>query len=436
MHIWRNIRKIPFWIDYYRQDLWMKKKLPCLNQPDVNMEKEKQYQQKRMLKYCQKAYPDFYKYYNLSGKESLEEYPIISKQDMRDHPDIFISKYLKWLNYHTATTGGSTGTPFGFQISANHDPVHQEFLWRLMGYKDGDRILCFTGAALPEENVERNVFYYDLSPTQMPYGGYALSCLYLTEETACHYIEYMERIKPGFMRGYPSVIYRLAQYIEQHQIQLSFSFAGIQLTSESAFEYQIQYIEKVFGAKVFLQYGHTEAAVFAYTYDDSHIYRCSPLYGHVEVLDAEGKHVKEGETGEVVVTSYSNFAMPFIRYRTGDLAEYGGTKGSVVLLNQIWGRTQDIIYKYNKEAVFLTAIVFGLHYKAFSNIVKWKIIQKEYGKVVFQIIKNEQYSLQDEAEIRDSFKAYADIDTEFEYVDHIAVSGRGKSVFLEQCIVS
>lgn len=432
MHIWKNIKKLPFWFDYYRQDLWMRRKLQKLNQKNVDLAKEEEYQQKRMLKYCRKAYPDFYKFYNLKGNEKLEEYPILSKQDMRAHPEIFRSRYHSWISCHSATTGGSTGTPFGFEISANHDPVHQEFLWRLMGYKEGDRILCITGSSVPEKYVDQNIFYYNLSKTQLPYGGYALSCLYLTEETAKYYVEYMEKIRPDFMRGYPSVIYRLAQYIDEHQIKLGFSFLGIELTSESVFEYQIEYIEKVFQTKVFLQYGHTEAAIFAYSYDESHKYRCSPLYGHVEILDQNGKHVKVGETGEVVVTSYSNFAMPFLRYRTGDLAEYGGTKGAVVTLNQVWGRTQDVVYKENGEKIFLTAIIFGLHYKAFSNIKKWKIIQEEYGRVVFRIVKGAYYTKKDEDEIRDNFRIHAGILTKFEYVDDLELTRRGKSVFLEQ----
>ncbi len=62
-----------------------------------------------------------------------------------------------------------------------------------------------------------------------------------------------------------------------------------------------------------MQYGQAEAGMFAYTYDDTHKYKCSPVYGYMEVLDKNGKHVKEGETGEAVVTSFSNYVMPFIR---------------------------------------------------------------------------------------------------------------------------
>ncbi|HBN57463.1 MAG TPA: hypothetical protein DD414_11880, partial [Lachnospiraceae bacterium] len=410
MHILKNLRKIPFWTDYYRQDFWMRRRLIKLNRPDADFVKDEAKQQARMLKYCRRAFPDFYRFYGLDGSEALKQYPLISKHDMRKHPELFRTRYKRWIVSHQATTGGSTGTPFGFEISVNHDPVHQEFLWKQMGYKKGDRILCVNGMSLPESRTSQNIYYARLSDSEFPYGSYALSCLYLTEDTASYYFAFMEKMKPAYLRGYSSAIYRLAQYVRTRGMTLGFVLKGIQLTSETTFEYQIEYIEQVFHTKVYMQYGHTEAAVFAFTYDESHKYRCSPLYGHVEVLDEKGRHVREGETGEVVVTSYSNFAMPFIRYRTGDLAEYGGTKGAVVTLNKVWGRTQDIIYTVSEEPVFLTALIFGLHYHAFTNILKWKLIQKEYGKVIFRIVKGPEYTEKDETELRESFWENAGIE--------------------------
>ncbi len=44
----------------------------------------------------------------------------------------------------------------------------------------------------------------------------------------------------------------------------------------------------------------------------------------IEVLDEAGKPVEPGGIGEVVATSLYNYAMPFIRYATGDFAELGG----------------------------------------------------------------------------------------------------------------
>ncbi len=149
----------------------------------------------------------------------------------------------------------------------------------------------------------------------------------------------------AFIRGYSHAIFRLAQHAERSKHTFDFHLKGIHLTSEKIFDYQIELIKKVFQTKVYMQYGHSEACVFAYTMGKDRRYRCSPLYGHIEVLDSKGQHVRLGETGEAVVTSYSNYTMPFIRYKTGDLVEYGGKDGAVVILNRIEGKLNFLIVR-------------------------------------------------------------------------------------------
>ena len=59
-------------------------------------------------------------------------------------------------------------------------------------------------------------------------------------------------------------------------------------------------------------------------------------------MDECGKQVKENEIGEIVVTGFSHLGTPFIRYKTGDLAVYGGTtEFGEVVLKQLMGRSVD-----------------------------------------------------------------------------------------------
>ena len=297
------------------------------------------------------------------------------------------------------------------------------------GLEPGDVILKINGVQLPEENVKKNIFYQEVSSAQLPYGGSLLSALYLSDETAIYYYQYLEQLQPSFIRGYPYTLYRLAKYAQKYGWQFSFRLKGIQLTSEMIFDYQIEAIEKVFQTKVYMQYGHAEACVFAYTRDEDRKYYCSPLYGHVEVLDKNGKHVKSGEVGEAVVTSYSNYAMPFIRYRTGDMVEYGGNTGGVVILNKVIGRAQNVIYDKHGEDISLVCFVTK---GAYHHILKWRVIQKEYGKVIIKIVKGTDYTKEDEEEFREIYQRQGGIEVEFQYVNDIEPSKNGKAVLLEQ----
>lgn len=52
---------------------------------------------------------------------------------------------------------------------------------------------------------------------------------------------------------------------------------------------------------------------------------------YIEILDAHGQPVAEGEPGEITLTGGFNFCLPLLRYRTGDHgALVGGPSGSVI----------------------------------------------------------------------------------------------------------
>lgn len=414
---------------YYKlKKIQIKHKLHTLLIPSCHHEQELQHQLDKILHYCIKYVP----YYQGKHYQTLTDFPVIGKTDFLARKDQFLSTKIASFPYRTATTGGSTGEPFGFLISPQYDDIHQEFLWRYMGYQDGDKILGMGGLKVSKEDLQKNIYWKKCSDKQLPYAGYRLSSIYLNHNTFPYYYDYINQLQPSFIRGYVSAVYSVAKWMDEQSLTLSYQIKGIELTSESVFEYQIALIEKVFHTKVFLQYGHTEACIFAYSYDSTHKYKCSPFYGYVEVLNEQNEQVREGETGEVVVTSFTNFAQPFIRYRTGDLAEYGGTENGIVTLNKVYGRTQDFVYNGKKEQSLLTAIIFGLHYSAFNHIIRWQIEQFEYGVIQFHIIPSESFTSGDEEEIRKTFREQADIEAQFTYVKELPVTPRGKSKLLIQ----
>lgn len=392
----------------------------------------------RILEYAYDSSPYYKKLldennvYSNTSLKSWDHIPLLTKEIIKKEKDNILtaSKTKSYVGY--STTGGSTGQPLGFYTFGGCDSEHQEFLYKLMGYRDGDKILAMDGSLISEELVNQNIYWTKINKNDIPYGSIALSSLYLNTENIINYIEFINEIKPSIIRGYPSFIDNIAQYIIKEKIHFDFYIKGIEITSESYFDYQIENIKKAFQTKVYIQYGHTEASVFGYSIDDTMMIYCSPFYGYTEVIGQDGNHVKKGEIGEVVVTGFNNYAMPFIRYNTGDLAEYAGEENGIVKLKKIYGRTQDYIYTSDKEKVLLTAIIFGRHYKAFDNIIKWQIIQDTPGEITFKIIKSESFSKKDEKEIFDNFHSIAKVKSKFEYVESLQLTNSGKSKFLVQ----
>lgn len=375
---------------------------------------------------------------NLSNIDSIQKkwnsIPFLDKKIIKSEKDrlLALSAKNEYIGY--MTTGGSTGQPFGFNYYGGHDAIHQEFLYKLMGYIPGDKILALDGTLIPDDRLSRNIYWIEKSHTDLPYGSMALSSHYLNNNTAKAYIDFINEFKPSIIRGYPSFVESIAKLIIEMGANLKFNIKGIQLTSETFNDRQVDLISRAFGAKVYSQYGHAESSVFGYSIDESMAIYCSPFYGYTEVIGENDQHVEQGCIGEIVVTGFNNHALPFIRYRTGDLGLYAGEKDGIVMLKQIYGRTQDIIYTDTFEEIRLTALVFGRHYKAFNNIEKWQIIQNEPGKVLFRIKINPNFSQEDELEISDNFMKIARISTKFEFVDNIPLTARGKSKLLIQNI--
>jgi len=105
-------------------------------------------------------------------------------------------------------------------------------------------------------------------------------------------------------------------------------------------------VEAALGAKAYDVFGTSELGLVAGEGPEQAGLLELPLMAVLEVLDPETlRPVAEGERGELVVTALSRTLMPMVRFRTGDLAVYGGRRdGRVVLPHGVIGRV-DLMVK-------------------------------------------------------------------------------------------
>ena len=353
---------------------------------------------------------------------------IIREQQFNIYSDEIGPNWKVWGN-----TGGSTGEPLKFPRLSNgqwNEPVCQWMTYDYLGgAKYGDIIVSISGVRIPEDRQKKKMFY--TVEGNFPWGRYNFSTLYMIEENLPYYIEQLNKTNASFIRGYSSGVLTIAQYIKRHKCPLGLRLKGIYLTSEAFSEQSRRFISEVFHCPVIGQYGHTEMSVFAYQHKDDPVYECLPLYGYTEVLDYEGQHVNEGETGEIVVTGFNQIGMLFIRYKTGDLATYKGTKRGVVYIDAIQGRTVDFLYDRDGKKVFLTGAIFGGHIKAFNHIAQWQLIQNEKGIVEVAIVKGEGFDDVIEKEVLEFFTGF-NITAKLNYVTTIEKQKNGKQKFLIQ----
>lgn len=239
-------------------------------------------------------------------------------------------------------------------------------------------------------------------------------------------------MRPDILRGHPSFYNDIASYILKENIKLDFKVKGVILTAEICTLKQRLNIEKAFSTMVYFEYGHSEVSLFCYTKDSTYMYRSSPIYGYIEVLNEDGSDTKIGEVGNIVVTGFINQGMPFIRYKTGDLAKIAYRNGGIVHLSELQGRVQAFVITKTKEKVSVNPIIFGLLSQVLMRAKKYQIVQNEIGVIDFYLVKEAEFSKTDEVEIDTIIKNEVDIDVNFIYVKSIAPTKRGKHLFFVQ----
>ncbi len=156
-------------------------------------------------------------------------------------------------------------------------------------------------------------------------------------------LEAVVEFKPRGIAGMSSAIAILADQCAERGVELPLQFiaTGGELLTESL-RRRIQQLR----VPIFDLYGSNELNLIAWQcpagFDAYHV--CGDSH-RIEILGPDNKPAAPGESGEVVATSLLSYAMPFIRYRVGDMAVQGpascqcGAPCSTLL--SIRGRTID-----------------------------------------------------------------------------------------------
>lgn len=373
---------------------------------------------------------------NIQTVNCLSKIPLLTKDIIRKYNNEMLSKSVKNIDLIMRNTGGSTGEPLEFYsdiLAGAIDNAHHRYLYNLMGYKKGDVIASSGGIIISKRRRDKNIYWIKY-PSNTVWGNVGYSALYLTSSNIEYYIKDILVRKPVILRGYPSFWNKIAEYILFNDIKLDFKVKGVNLTAEICSSEQMRNIEKAFSAMVYFEYGHSEISVYCYTHDSSYIYKSSPIYGYVEVIKDNGEPVEINEEGEIIVTSFCNMGMPFIRYKTDDRGIVSDKIGGIIYFSKILGRTQDYVISKDNQKVFLTALIFGQHFKAFKKISKWQLIQNEIGKLTIKIVKLGDFSQEDENEIQTKIQNITNIELNLDYVDELPLTQSGKHMFLIQNI--
>ena len=279
---------------------------------------------------------------DLADPQAFQALPVLERADVRENHERIRSDEATPANVERAVTGGTTGEPL--RVLRDNRANHRTLGWRLhrwwgVGPSENKAVIWRDATTDFWKTLRHEALWW-------PTRNVAMDANHIDARTTAKFLDGWERVRPALLTGYVGAVIELAQFVKQSGRAIPPPKA-VATTSAPITPGQKQFLRDVFGAPAYDHYQCVESPMLAGECahaDGLHVFADSRL---VEILDADGRTVAPGETGNVVITDFRNRVFPLIRYRLGDLARWKeGTCPCGVtfpLLEPVRGRTTDVL---------------------------------------------------------------------------------------------
>jgi phenylacetate-CoA ligase len=289
----------------------------------------------------------------------LVHLPVTTKDDLQQRNDDFLCvPKTKIIDY--ITTSGTLGDPVTFAMTDND-------LDRL-AYNEAISFTCAGGSSADVFQLMTTMDRRFMAGLAYFLGIRMLGASVVRVGNGIPELQWdtIQRIKPNAIIAVPSFILKIIEYAEQQGIDYKSSSIKSAICigeplrkSDLSLNTLGRKIEEKWALKLFSTYASTEMGT---TFTECH----EGKGGHhhpeliiVEFLDDNNNPVKEGELGEVTVTTLGVQGMPLLRFKTGDVCHHFTSPcpcgRNTMRLGPVVGRKNQMI-KYKGTTLFPPAL--------------------------------------------------------------------------------
>ena len=264
--------------------------------------------------------------------------PIVERVEMAANATDFQSPEMDAHDFKPGETSGSTGKPLAYRKSVIGnfasigvaDRAFRKFGFDMAGSFADIRVLLLTKAAQARKrrwNASEQSGIQHVFDIRRP----------VEEQWA-----WLLQVAPDYLMSYPSNLDALCRFAGNHSDppRLKACIGSAEILTDAI----RARIASAFGVETLSLYGLRELGHVASGCPQSRQLHIAADVTMLEVIRDDGETAREGEIGQVVATSFYNYAMPFIRYATGDYAEVGepcGCGWTLPTLKRIVGRRRN-----------------------------------------------------------------------------------------------
>lgn len=373
---------------------------------------------------------------NEKGQIHLENFhslPFLDKETIRKHYTKLQSNDLHTRKWYENTSGGSTGE------TARFIQDREYFSWNQAIKALYDE---WSGRSLIDKQIRLWASEQDLMQGRESVRTHVgrwlrnerwFQSLRMTSEKMRNYIEEINQFQPVQILAYTESLYELARFIERENLPV-YSPKSIMTSAGTLYPHMRETMERVFRTRVFNRYGSTEVGDIACECNQHRGLHVSAMTHYLEIIKPDGTLTIPGEVGEIVVTLLVNHAMPFIRYRIGDMGAWSTEScqcgRGLPLLREVNGRVTDIFVDKRGRLIDGRVFLFILDPKPF--IQKFQVIQERIDLLRILIVPTNlgiDPALIFEQEwkaIRHSIQKVMECTVQFEFCEEILPTPSGK----------
>lgn len=361
---------------------------------------------------------------DIKSQEDLHKLPPLTKEDIRLNFTQLVPKNIRLFPHHKSSTGGSSGDPLIFLLdnkSWSFTNANSLINWERAGYHYGDKHIALGSSSLfvdQKKSLKHKIFYNIKNKI-------GLNGVNMSAEVCEQYISFIRENKIQFIYGYASAIYLLAQHVisKNEVLKVMTCFP----TSEILTDNFRNAIQLAFNCEIIDCYGARDGGITAFSHVKGFFevgYNC--IVNEINV-DSSG-------AGTALLTDLLNYSMPLINYQVGDNLRIDSNQNKGYpyngqIINEILGRTSDIIYLENGHV--LTGPGFTILFKDLP--VDYYCIEKVgINSIKCSLKTHPEFKPMHEAIITSTFKKQMgdEVNMTICYIDSIQFTTSGKRKFM------
>lgn len=340
-----------------------------------------------------KSNTNFYK--NIKSN-NLSDFPVINKNLMKNSIEKFISNKYSAKDLISMSTSGSTGTPFiVYQNIEKKKRVNAEVIYysEKAGYSVGKNLIFLR--ALTDKSKKSKIQQWIQNETLIDISN-------LSEK---HVDKILHKIMKTSSSGsmilaYASTYDALKDYFRKHK---NFNLdkgriTGIVSSSEMLFDDTRETMQSAFNCKCISRYSNQENGIIGQDNEFNNVFILNESNYIIEILKMdEDTLVVDGEVGRLIITDLFNYAMPMIRYDTGDIGSIVYVKQNGILkkaIKNFGGRRIDVVFDtFGKR---LSPHIITNNLWSFPEIQQFQFIQESENKYTLIVSVNDIFKRENE----------------------------------------